>query len=162
MTQLLCLGYVSTRLNKAASVFRILSEINSIFTKLNNFVQLGHKELLNKCSISPVFSLQLLRFATFSELAWGRQWTPGDLSKTFLVSQGLISRSPSTNPSLLQTSSNLMISTRERLFWYSFNVVYFLKSVMILKMILKSFDFQCDFDFQIATSKMILMSKFIL
>ena len=27
---------------------------------------------------------------------------------------------------------------------------------MILKMILKSFDFQCDFDFQITTSKMIL------
>ena len=26
---------------------------------------------------------------------------------------------------------------------------------MILKMILKSFDFQCDFDFQITTSKMI-------
>ena len=26
---------------------------------------------------------------------------------------------------------------------------------MILKMILKSFDFQCDFDFQIATSKMV-------
>ena len=28
---------------------------------------------------------------------------------------------------------------------------------MILKMILKSFDFQCDFDFQITTSKMILI-----
>ena len=28
---------------------------------------------------------------------------------------------------------------------------------MILKMISKSFDFQCDFDFQIATSKMILI-----
>ena len=28
---------------------------------------------------------------------------------------------------------------------------------MILKMILKSFDFQCDFDFQIANSKMILI-----
>ena len=28
---------------------------------------------------------------------------------------------------------------------------------IILKMILKSFDFQCDFDFQIATSKMILI-----
>ena len=27
---------------------------------------------------------------------------------------------------------------------------------MILKMFLKSFDFQCDFDFQITTSKMIL------
>ena len=26
---------------------------------------------------------------------------------------------------------------------------------MILKMILKSFEFQCDFDFQITTSKMI-------
>ena len=29
---------------------------------------------------------------------------------------------------------------------------------MILKMILKSFDFQCDFDFKITTSKMILIS----
>ena len=29
------------------------------------------------------------------------------------------------------------------------------KFKMILKMILKSFDFQCDFDFQITTSKMI-------
>ena len=28
---------------------------------------------------------------------------------------------------------------------------------MILKMILKSFDFQCDFDFQNTTSKMILI-----
>ena len=28
---------------------------------------------------------------------------------------------------------------------------------MILKMILKSFDFQCDFDFQITSSKMILI-----
>ena len=28
---------------------------------------------------------------------------------------------------------------------------------MILKMILKSFDFQCDFDFQITTSKIILI-----
>ena len=28
---------------------------------------------------------------------------------------------------------------------------------MILKMILNSFDFQCDFDFQITTSKMILI-----
>ena len=28
---------------------------------------------------------------------------------------------------------------------------------MILKMILKSFDFQCDFDFQITTSKMFLI-----
>ena len=28
---------------------------------------------------------------------------------------------------------------------------------MILKMILKSFDFQCDLDFQITTSKMILI-----
>ena len=28
---------------------------------------------------------------------------------------------------------------------------------MILKMILKSFDFQCDFDFQITTSKVILI-----
>ena len=28
---------------------------------------------------------------------------------------------------------------------------------MILKMILKSFDFQCDFDFQITTYKMILI-----
>ena len=28
---------------------------------------------------------------------------------------------------------------------------------MILKMILKSFEFQCDFDFQIATFKMILI-----
>ena len=28
---------------------------------------------------------------------------------------------------------------------------------MILNMILKSFDFQCDFDFQIITSKMILI-----
>ena len=28
---------------------------------------------------------------------------------------------------------------------------------MILKMILKSLDFQCDFDFQITTSKMILI-----
>ena len=28
---------------------------------------------------------------------------------------------------------------------------------MILKMILKSFDFQCDFDFQITTIKMILI-----
>ena len=28
---------------------------------------------------------------------------------------------------------------------------------MILKMILKSFDFQCDFDFQITTSKMIFI-----
>ena len=28
---------------------------------------------------------------------------------------------------------------------------------MILKMILKSFDFQCNFDFQITTSKMILI-----
>ena len=28
---------------------------------------------------------------------------------------------------------------------------------MILKMILKSIDFQCDFDFQITTSKMILI-----
>ena len=28
---------------------------------------------------------------------------------------------------------------------------------MNLKMILKSFDFQCDFDFQITTSKMILI-----
>ena len=28
---------------------------------------------------------------------------------------------------------------------------------MILKIILKSFDFQCDFDFQITTSKMILI-----
>ena len=28
---------------------------------------------------------------------------------------------------------------------------------MILKMILKSFDFQCDFDFQITTCKMILI-----
>ena len=28
---------------------------------------------------------------------------------------------------------------------------------MILKMILKSFDFQCDFDFQITASKMILI-----
>ena len=28
---------------------------------------------------------------------------------------------------------------------------------MILKMILKSFEFQCDFDFQITTSKMILI-----
>ena len=27
---------------------------------------------------------------------------------------------------------------------------------MILEMILKSFDFQCDYDFQITTSKMIL------
>ena len=31
---------------------------------------------------------------------------------------------------------------------------------MILKMILKSFDFQCDFDFQITTSIMILISIF--
>ena len=30
---------------------------------------------------------------------------------------------------------------------------------MILKMILKSFEFQCDFDFQITTSKMILISN---
>ena len=30
---------------------------------------------------------------------------------------------------------------------------------MILKMILKSFDFQCDFDFQITTSEMILILK---
>ena len=28
---------------------------------------------------------------------------------------------------------------------------------MILKMIVKSFEFQCDFDFQITTSKMILI-----
>ena len=28
---------------------------------------------------------------------------------------------------------------------------------MILKMILKSFEFQCDFDFQITTSKLILI-----
>ena len=28
---------------------------------------------------------------------------------------------------------------------------------MILKMILKSFEYQCDFDFQITTSKMILI-----
>ena len=28
---------------------------------------------------------------------------------------------------------------------------------MILKMILKSFEFQCDFDFQITTSRMILI-----
>ena len=28
---------------------------------------------------------------------------------------------------------------------------------MIFKMILKSFDYQCDFDFQITTSKMILI-----
>ena len=31
---------------------------------------------------------------------------------------------------------------------------------MILKMILKSFDFQCDFDFQITTSKVILIFDF--
>ena len=30
---------------------------------------------------------------------------------------------------------------------------------IILELILKSFDFQCDFDFQITTSKMILISK---
>ena len=34
-------------------------------------------------------------------------------------------------------------------------LLYKLYSKMILKMILKSFDFQCDFDFQITTSKMI-------
>ena len=34
-------------------------------------------------------------------------------------------------------------------------LLYTLYFKMILKMILKSFDFQCDFDFQITTSKMI-------
>ena len=36
-------------------------------------------------------------------------------------------------------------------------LLYELYYKMILKMVLKSFDFQCDFDFQIATSKMILI-----
>ena len=35
-------------------------------------------------------------------------------------------------------------------------LLYKLYFKVILKMILKSFDFQCDFDFQITTSKMIL------
>ena len=36
-------------------------------------------------------------------------------------------------------------------------LLYKLYFKMILKIIFKSFDFQCDFDFQITTSKMILM-----
>ena len=36
-------------------------------------------------------------------------------------------------------------------------LLYKLYFEMILKMILKSFDFQCDFDFEITTSKMILI-----
>ena len=34
-------------------------------------------------------------------------------------------------------------------------LLYKVQFKMILKMILKSFEFQCDFDFQITTSKMI-------
>ena len=36
-------------------------------------------------------------------------------------------------------------------------LLYKLYFKMILKIIFKSFDFQCDFDFQITTSKMILI-----